>query len=92
MPEEDRTKHTIALTVYAVVRLHRAHMNNQQRRAAMTDNSVIEEAAKAIAEFAAHDGPVDAYHLAKVLYARFEQARTPSTPTDDERPTIELAR
>ena len=50
MPEEDRTKQTrIALMVYAVVRLHRAHMNNQQRRAdAMTDDSVIDGVARAI--------------------------------------------
>lgn len=33
MPEHPPTEHNrIALTVYAVVRLHRAHMNNQQRR------------------------------------------------------------
>ena len=41
----------------------------------MTDREqLIEEAAKAIAEFAAQDGPVDAFHLAKVLYGRFEKA------------------
>lgn len=51
-------------------------MTNDEREA------LIEEAATAIAEFASYEGPRDAYHLAKVLYGRFEQAHT---PTDDER-------
>lgn len=53
----------------------------------MTDrdwrNARIEEAAKMISEFAASNGPVDAFHTAKVLVSMFEKAlgEAPVTPT-----------
>lgn len=54
----------------------------------MPDNEkLIKEAARMIAEFAAHEGPVDAFHTAKVMIGMFEKAlgEATVTPTDDER-------
>lgn len=51
-------------------------------------DDLIEEVARMIADFAAYDGPVDAFQTAKVLVGMFEKA---SAPTDDAREALAAA-